>query len=382
MRAESTVNWGPMSLFSPLARRGFGILAAGAMALASCRAASPSPAGPKDREAGGAQVVLREFDALSWGELGDAPAALPDAIEREIAADERLRYRDRGRFRDEVLAASAALGVDAEAIPLLSPREAVVHAIDVVTSRLEFALVDSKEFAEKYPARLFPDIDVYFHEGEGDCDKYRDLVKAVFVLFREMAPERLANVRVVSQGFGGNDLPHAWNAVLLALPGGRIEVAHVDPTFYDGGGDLAATAEHVSASTFRLSFLFRIGDYAAAREEIARLLPKTDPWTRQALYAKKAAIEIRLAEGGGGDYGDVLATFDRAQVEGCDQALSRHFDRILACAVRAYAALGREAAARRTYRRLARDYPHSIFRATLATDARLKDVLGVTGASG
>jgi tetratricopeptide (TPR) repeat protein len=373
-----------MPLGSPLLCRGFkGIAVALSLScsLATCRSAAPVPTDAGEPSIG-ERLTLREFDHLAWSELTETPVPLPEAIAREIAADGRLRYRDKERFRDEVFAESRRLGFDADAIGTLSPRESVIHAIDVVTSRLEFALVDSKAFREKYSARLFPEVDLYFHEGEGDCDKYRDLVKAVFALFREMSPARLSNVHVVSQGFGGKDVPHAWNAVVLALPGERLEVAHVDPTWYDGGGDLAATEEHVSAATFRLSFLFRVGEYAAARAEIARVIRAADPWTREALYAKKAAIEIRLAESGQGDYADVLATFARSQVEGCDHPLSRHFDRLLASAVRAYAAEGRLAAARRTFERLSRDYPRSIFRATLANDRSLRTVLGVRGTSG
>ncbi len=340
----------------------------------ACRSVTPG-APPADPRLTADGLVLRDFDSLSWDGIGRDAVPLPPAIAAAVAEDRRLRFRDRARFRDEVLSESRRLGVDPEGVAALSPREAVVHAVDVVTSRLEFALVDSPEFAEKYPARLFPDVDVYFHEREGDCDKYRDLVIAVFDLFRERSPARLGNVHVVSQAFGGRDEPHAWNAVLLAFPD-RIEVAHFDPTWYDGGASLEGGAEHVSSATFRASFLTRVGALEDALAEIGRAMRKVDRWTRGALLAKKAAIELRLAESGRGSFDAVLKTYSLALVEEHDGVYSRHFDRILASAVRAYAALGRNAAARRTFDRLERTYPRSVFRAVLVRDRSLARVLG------
>lgn len=160
--------------------------------------------------------------------------------------------QDKQSFRQDVMDAAHKLGYSEDMISQLSPKEAIMLAVDITAERITYRLVDNdKEFIIKHGS--FLPHDVYFSLGEGDCDKYSAITSAIFSLFREINP-KLQNVYMADKAAGGKghlEMEHSWNSILV-LEGNTLNASHIDPTFYDSQNDhlLDAGNEHVNKFAF------------------------------------------------------------------------------------------------------------------------------------
>jgi len=189
-------------------------------------------------------IVYSDFSEIDFDSIPIEKIKLPSdlgGLDRHL-----LHGKSYGGFKPKIsnaetlkkliFAEASKLDYDIKRISALSAKDAIMLSVEIVASRMKYHLVDSDhDFIVKHGSHL--PIDEYFELGLGDCDKYSGALMAVFELIKKNN-SNLENV-YVTRDLGGLSIPHSWNNITL-LTKDKVILTHIDPTFYDNGGELEA----------------------------------------------------------------------------------------------------------------------------------------------
>lgn len=191
----------------------------------------------------GRNIKYYHFSELPENQILEEYAELPYDLERCVTDEiNRPDIADHYRFRKEVLKEAEKLGYTEEMLKSLSAKEAILTAVKITGSKMNYHLVDTDtEFLNKYGDDITTD--GYFYIGLGDCDKYRNITIGIFDIMKSMNPN-LKNVYLSNEELGGYMDFHAWVSILIPCKE-SIMLCHVDPTFYDNGGNFEAGERHI-----------------------------------------------------------------------------------------------------------------------------------------
>ncbi len=143
-----------------------------------------------------------------------------------------LLVADPQRFEKDICEELANCGYDISDFQKMDTEEAVLAAVKITCSRIEYGFLDESKFKQKYQRKIY--IDDNFHFRIGDCDKYTDLTITIFDFIKKFNP-RLKNVYLLHSDLGGNIYTeHMWVAILI-IQDSKVILSHIDPTFYDIG---------------------------------------------------------------------------------------------------------------------------------------------------
>lgn len=151
---------------------------------------------------------------------------------RDRSLTNPLLVADPQRFQKDIREEMANCGYGIADFQKMNMEEAVLAAVKITCSRIEYGFLDENKFRQKYQRKTY--IDDNFHFRIGDCDKYTDLTITIFDFIKKFNP-RLKNVYLLHSDLGGNIYTeHMWVAILI-VQDSKIILSHIDPTFYDVG---------------------------------------------------------------------------------------------------------------------------------------------------
>lgn len=138
----------------------------------------------------GRGIMYFAFSKIPAGSSQDEKIKLPvDLAEYIDDKYNNLRIENQQRFERDFWEEAAKLEYSAERLKKLNVKDAIMAAVDIVSSRFTYHDVDGKkgkEFIKKYGEHL--PTDRYFHLKLGDCDKYRDATIGVFKIIKALNP--------------------------------------------------------------------------------------------------------------------------------------------------------------------------------------------------
>ncbi len=191
----------------------------------------------------GKNIIYYDFSKIPDGLTLDKRIELPADLAKFMDESwDKPEIKDFNLFEQDFWEEASKLGYNPDKFKNISPKEAIMAAVEIVASRFTFHYVDEdQDFINKYGEHQ--PIDVYFHLKLGDCDKYRDATIVAFNIIKKLNPS-WENIYLASGTLGGNLRPHAWVAILMPQEDCLI-LSHIDPTFYDAGGPLEADDFHI-----------------------------------------------------------------------------------------------------------------------------------------
>ena len=178
------------------------------------------------------RIIYKEFSKIDFDEFKGK--SLDDWYVERIGRLNRdiLRVNDRKKLERFVFEEAENLGYSKERIKKIRGKEAINLCIDIVNKRIDYFDVDNDKNLRNLS------IEDYLEIGKGDCDKYSGAFIAVFDIIKEYN-KNLENIYASYERFGGFDIEHSWNSIIIPLEK-EIILTHIDLTFYDGGGSIEA----------------------------------------------------------------------------------------------------------------------------------------------
>ncbi len=310
------------------------------------------------------KLVYYDFSKIPDGLALDKRIELPADLAKFMDESwDKPKIKDSILFEQDFWEEASKFGYNPDTLKNISPKEAIMAAVEIVVSRFTFCYIDEdQDFISKYGKNQ--PIEVYFHLKLGDCDKYRDATIAAFSIIKKLNPS-LENIYLVSERLGGNFQPHAWVAILIPQEDHLI-LSHIDPTFYDAGGHLEADTFHICLDNNiflvyfykeligyeNLSFSYQILEEALWKiknkhqrgkilEEMASLASSIS------IYRPRTALNKVLL---------VAKEYERV-------GYTENLDRILYCVYRACLRAGNEFEAEKYRQRLLNEFPESLWTA-------------------
>jgi hypothetical protein len=347
------------ALLSVMAAAGFALTGCAARPARAVQAQKPSAAqqAQAPKRLGDAypleRIILTTLKDAHFEQLPEKPVPVPQDLAETLKNHYTyaVKLEDPAGFERDILAELAKRGIPEDRIAGLGPRRLVELSYTIICDRLTYHLVDNDKEFKDGKGNIRP-IDYYFRRGKGDCDKYRDLTIAAYNILKARAPAA-TNLYLGSQELGGEFFMHAWPTAILLFPD-KAEIAHFDPTFHDGGGQLEGKAgQHHMPDRFHARVFSAVKDLDRAIACFSAALAKArEAQDRAELYRERAFCEYLK-----NDCEAVLRT--RAAFE--SERLKPFHDAILYYAGQALSRAGRRDESWKARQELVEKYPDSIW---------------------
>ncbi len=213
-------------------------------------------------------IVVRPLSGIDWKSWSpENPPLPPKDLQWSLPPKDKpfaLPYTpdvsNPETFKRSVSSAADALGMTEAVRKGLGPKERLDLVVKLVSERVHYAYVDDPPYRKLHPGKL--GCDDFWMLGEGDCDKYADLVVLLWVMFDTEKPLKNVFVRTDNDSWPlfRRRIRHAWNKIIVLLPT-HAEVAFFDVTFADNGGQLEGReGTHWDADSFHFNLAQEVMD--------------------------------------------------------------------------------------------------------------------------
>lgn len=306
---------------------------------------------PKTSEKYGTNIEYYDFSKIPFETIPEKGIKVPRDLEN-ILKRTKPSIASEKTFKELVLQEAEKIGYSETDLSKLSCKKAVEATVDITANRIKYHSVDSDiDFIKKYGNDITHDR--YFEIGLGDCDKYAAITIGVFDIIKENN-NNLKNVYLSNSTLGGDLQLHEWNSLVI-LKEDAMMLSHLDPTFYDNGGELEAREGyhiHLNKKLFLGRFYRGLLDYDKALEIYKSVFDEVGKEEQE--YVCMESSSIAYLKGSLEEFEWIEEPYySNKLTEGFDKILYNHYDTLKK--------LGKKEEARKKKKELLERFPDSFW---------------------
>ncbi|MBU1199526.1 MAG: hypothetical protein KKF46_06830 [Nanoarchaeota archaeon] len=273
----------------------------------------------------GDNIIYQNFSEIEFENIPKDALYLPSDLNRAFA---QPHVNNPALLENIVFEETNKLSLTAEKIKNMNAKELILLAVDIVSNRLNYFLVDhDKNFIAKYGE--FLPIEKYLDLGQGDCDKYASATIAVFNELKKVN-QNSCNVYLSNNEEGGLTQLHDWNSIIILTPE-KIILSHIDTTFYDNDGELEGEKGfHIpkDAQELNAKFFASIYDFQTSYDMYLKLVAKEEDIPKKVEHISfMSYLSYKLKDNDKLD--QVRISFNELNLSETSEVYRRNYDSIL-----------------------------------------------------